>query len=770
MFVNIFLPNDFLYPFLYTNKKFLLIGHRISNDKYVVISSVPYDESDQGSEAENNKDKYENFNKLYKVNDELYLSIIGSVNFKTNKKNFIELEYKENDKSPTFKRLNITKTHDTNGNDESEMEIKNCNFIVYKPPKTANMEYYTIEPITLSIFWNHYNNYDYLSSLANDYKNKKTNRLSSDSDSDHYKKYKDIQKHKENLQLQEQQQQEDLQLNQFNLQQRKFDSLKLDKSESNDFSSKKNYSKQFQYDNKLSSSNNENTYSEKLSFHVRSKSNNFLSELHEVIKYINLNIYFRNKFNHNYASNVYFNYFERITNFIINTIFSLPMKLFVLLQPILITIYINTIQIACYYIKSFLSYQLDLKSFSKITASSSKEGTHEKNRENKNDSSSNSIDKSKISLKLLSFTLHQMNFRANQLYHLPFQFSKTKKAAVENELSIILGIRFSPSEYIKFYNTLWLITNDYMIGSIIVSYLNENKNVIISAIKTAVSFFSSNLESLIIWLMNSPGGFKLNTELSVFFGELCLWVITFWNENIIKNYFENNLEFFFKLICYSAKYGGATFFFAVVIDIIIIFTYHLKCFYIASTKIFYWQLNVLKSLFRLFYGKKYNVLRNRVDSNNYEFDQLLFGIIIFSMIIYLFPTVIAFYITFVGLRLLNFSITNFLQFILIFLNHCPLVVILLKIKNHERLPSGIDLNLVDYNLFKLETKSFKMVEIINYHKNSMINYNLTNYSFYNKNAKLSDIVQAWNKISIPHTFQNVIFGYFIEDFQYKYIF
>lgn len=761
MFVNIFLPNDFLYPFLYANKKFLLIGHKISNDKYVVISSVPYDESDQ---AESNKDKYENFNKLYKANDELYLSIIGSVNFKIDRKDFIELEYKENDKSPTFKSLKITQAHDTNDNEKSDIEFKNCNFIVYKPPKTANMEYYTIEPIQLSIFWNHYNNYDHSSSLTNDYKNKNSNKLNSISDSDHYKKYKDIQQHKENLQSQEQQQQEDLNLNHLNLQQGNFNSSKLDKKESGNFSIKNNYSKQFQYDQK-SSSNNENNYSEKLSFHVRSKSNNFLSELHEVIKYINLNIYFRNKFNHHFASNVYSNYFERITNLIINIILFLPMKVFVLSRPILFTIYMNTIQILCYYIKLILSYQLDVKSFLKVAASSS----IERSDKNKNDSD-NSIDKSKISLKLLSFTFHQMNFRANQLYHLSFQFSKTKKAAVENELSIILGARFSLSEYIKFYNTLWLITNDYMIGSIIASHLNENKIVIISSIKTAVSFFSANLESLIISLMNSPGGFKLNTELSVFFGELCLWVITFWNENIIKNYFENNLEFFFKLICYLTKYGGATFFFAVVIDLIIIFTYHLKCFYIASTKIFYWQLNVLKSLFRLFYGKKYNVLRNRVDSNNYEFDQLLFGIIIFSMIIYLFPTVIAFYITFVGLRLLNFSITNFLQLILIYLNHCPLLVILLKIKNHERIPSGIDLNLVDYNLFKLETKSFKMVDIIKYHKNSMIKYNLTNYSFYNKNAKLSDIVQAWNKISISHTFQNVIFGYFIEDFQYKYIF
>jgi hypothetical protein len=45
-------------------------------------------------------------------------------------------------------------------------------------------------------------------------------------------------------------------------------------------------------------------------------------------------------------------------------------------------------------------------------------------------------------------------------------------------------------------------------------------------------------------------------------------------------------------------------------------------------------------------GKRYNVLRNRVDAWEYDMDQLLFGTILFTLLAFLSPTVIAYHFLF----------------------------------------------------------------------------------------------------------------------------
>ena len=54
------------------------------------------------------------------------------------------------------------------------------------------------------------------------------------------------------------------------------------------------------------------------------------------------------------------------------------------------------------------------------------------------------------------------------------------------------------------------------------------------------------------------------------------------------------------------------------IDGINLITLHIYGFIIVQQKIYRRQLEIIKSLFQLFRGKKYNVLRNRIDNlNNY---------------------------------------------------------------------------------------------------------------------------------------------------------
>ena len=49
-------------------------------------------------------------------------------------------------------------------------------------------------------------------------------------------------------------------------------------------------------------------------------------------------------------------------------------------------------------------------------------------------------------------------------------------------------------------------------------------------------------------------------------------------------------------------------------------------------------------------GKRYNVLRNRIDNWDYDLDQLLLGTILFTLLAFLYPTVLTYYALFATVR------------------------------------------------------------------------------------------------------------------------
>lgn len=130
-------------------------------------------------------------------------------------------------------------------------------------------------------------------------------------------------------------------------------------------------------------------------------------------------------------------------------------------------------------------------------------------------------------------------------------------------------------------------------------------------------------------------------------------------------------------------------------DLLSIVTLHIHSFYMASARIFNWQYTILLSLFQLFRGKKHNVLRKRIDSCDYDLDQLLLGTILFTLLFFLLPTVIVFYLTFACSRMAIISLKAVLDTMLACLNHFPLFALMLRIKDSRRLPGGIRFELRD---------------------------------------------------------------------------
>ena len=127
-------------------------------------------------------------------------------------------------------------------------------------------------------------------------------------------------------------------------------------------------------------------------------------------------------------------------------------------------------------------------------------------------------------------------------------------------------------------------------------------------------------------------------------------------------------------------------------DLLSLLTLHIYSFYVASARIFHWQLTIIISLFHLFRGKKRNILRNRIDSCDYDLDQLLLGTILFTLQFFLLPTVFVFYLTFASARIAVIGLKAVLEMGLACLNHFPLFAVMLRIKDPGRLP-GIYINL-----------------------------------------------------------------------------
>ena len=282
-------------------------------------------------------------------------------------------------------------------------------------------------------------------------------------------------------------------------------------------------------------------------------------------------------------------------------------------------------------------------------------------------------------LKDISATAQQVDIRLQQFCYWPMQYLTLRKRKDDWE-----SVTKSHADYIRFYNSLWLVANDVIIGMALGFYVIDNANAVAFEINNILDAYTvDGLQRMIIWLMDWPAGLKLNNELAQFLGDLFLWVIEYWAGCVYN--LRPVLPQVIWFIGFSS-FAGASMPISLFSDLLSILTLHIYSFYIASARIFNWQLTIIISLFHLFRGKKRNVLRNRIDSCDYDLDQLLLGTILFTLLFFLLPTVAIFYMTFASARMVIILLKAGLDTSLACLNHFPLFALMLRIKDSRRLP------------------------------------------------------------------------------------
>ena len=191
---------------------------------------------------------------------------------------------------------------------------------------------------------------------------------------------------------------------------------------------------------------------------------------------------------------------------------------------------------------------------------------------------------------------------------------------------------------------------DHLLGFICSLWLYIYSPLIISFLTRTYEYYAFiKVEVYVRWLMGWPAGLKLNSNLDHFLGEMFLWLLHSFHSYLHPQQFIPSLTYLAVTLSF---FIGLSPLLALAVDSLKVLNLHFFLFYRIALRLYQWQVRALLSLFHLFRGKKWNVLRTRMDSNDYDLDQLLLGTVLFTLLFFGFPTIIVYYFLFGLVRIL----------------------------------------------------------------------------------------------------------------------
>ncbi len=253
----------------------------------------------------------------------------------------------------------------------------------------------------------------------------------------------------------------------------------------------------------------------------------------------------------------------------------------------------------------------------------------------------------------------QIGFHAIQLINLHFGVMKQSKTesihlklgCFKSHLLKNLAIKKNALRQIRSWsvhsvNLAFFLAIDALIGSLVALLISNHLPNLCNSLSAVYStYFISLYKNLMNWLMGWPAGFKLNNNLNKFLGEMFLCMFSMW-EVMFFSSLKVSIDSFAVATAYYSSIAGISSLLAAIQDILRFFTAHLQFMHFVASKIYKFKVFSLFNLLLLFRGMKWNDLRKRYDYANYDTDQLLIGTILFTVLAYLFPTVLVYFLAF----------------------------------------------------------------------------------------------------------------------------
>ncbi|AAW44966.2 GPI anchor biosynthesis-related protein, putative [Cryptococcus deneoformans JEC21] len=285
------------------------------------------------------------------------------------------------------------------------------------------------------------------------------------------------------------------------------------------------------------------------------------------------------------------------------------------------------------------------------------------------------------SFRAISTSADQLCTRMEQSIRGPIRYLTTRNDG---------GINDRAARYNVFWNTVWLVVNDLVLGYVAHNLIRRHSEWIST---TTSTFFSSYVIDMPIhalkWLNDWPVGLKLNTPLSQFFCSTFTFLIQRWGDCVTPSLHSLLPQLMYLLSILSLT--GFTTLLAASHDILNLLTLHLLFGYNVMRAVCVWQIDSLGGLWNLFRGKRWNVLRRRTDSYEYDIDQLFLGTLLFTVSAFLFPTVLSYTALFCLTRGMIFIICRVSEVTRQAMNRFPIFELILWIKEPSRVPGGLNI-------------------------------------------------------------------------------
>ncbi|XP_071321778.1 phosphatidylinositol N-acetylglucosaminyltransferase subunit Q [Trachinotus anak] len=295
---------------------------------------------------------------------------------------------------------------------------------------------------------------------------------------------------------------------------------------------------------------------------------------------------------------------------------------------------------------------------------------------------------------LLSLWTWICNMRIFSLYPLRFLSSKLSTCVQLSYRTEHMRTLSSPkpadghTQFMRKANVLVSFLVDVALGVLLISWLYRDNHIsmLANTLVPAADHVAKQLEELLQWLMGAPAGLKMNRALDQVLGRFFLYHIHLWISyiHLMSPFIEGILWYGGLSACL-----GLTFALSLLSDMVALLTFHIYCFYVYGARLYCLKLYGLSSLWRLFRGKKWNVLRQRVDSCSYDLDQLFIGMLLFTILLFLLPTTALYYLVFTLLRLVVVLFQGVLHLSVDFINSFPLFAVGLRICRPYRLAEGV---------------------------------------------------------------------------------
>ena len=146
------------------------------------------------------------------------------------------------------------------------------------------------------------------------------------------------------------------------------------------------------------------------------------------------------------------------------------------------------------------------------------------------------------------------------------------------------------------------------------------------------------------WLAHWPLGIKLNNELSLFLSDVLGWIAQTYSHYVLVPAVPF-IPHMLAVLALGTRWLGVTCLCGAIADLLVLATVHMRLMYLGLRGVYAFFGRAASELFDVFRSRKRNPLHGgRVDKAEHDVDQLFLGTILFTVLVFLFPTVFMYYL------------------------------------------------------------------------------------------------------------------------------